>query len=38
MEKIFDIIVGLLQGADWAAILKVLAQTVETFMRIIGTK
>ncbi len=38
MEKIFDIIVGLLKGANWAEILKVLSQTVETFMRIIGAK
>ena len=38
MEKIFDIIVGLLKGADWSSILSVLMQTVETFLRIIGAK
>lgn len=36
METIFDMIVGLLSNADWGAILKILAQTIDTIKRIIG--
>lgn len=35
-ETIFDIIVNLLQNAHWDQILKILIQTVQTFLRIIG--
>ena len=38
MESIFEIIVSLLKNADWAAILKVLTQTVDTFLKMIGAK
>ena len=35
-ETIWDMIVKLLSSADWGAILKILAVTVQTFLRVIG--
>lgn len=35
-ETIWDMIVKLLTNADWAAILKILTITVQTFLRVIG--
>ena len=35
-ETIWDMIVKLLTSADWAAILKILTITVQTFLRVIG--
>lgn len=36
MEKIVDIIMGLLKDANWGQILGVLIQTVQTFLKMIG--
>jgi hypothetical protein len=36
MEKIFDIIVGLLKDANWGQILGVLMETINTFLKMIG--
>ena len=36
MEKILDIIMGLLKSANWGQILGVFIQTISTFLKIIG--
>ena len=36
MEKIADIIMALLKNANWAEILKILAQTLETLRHMFG--
>ncbi len=35
-ETIFDILMNLLKGANWAQILGILTTTVQTFLRMIG--
>lgn len=36
MEKIVDIIMGLLKSANWGQILSVLISTIQTFLKMIG--
>ena len=35
-SSVVDLLLGLLKGVDWASIIKVLAATIQTFLRMIG--